>query len=136
METKNYIKEAERNLLRVCKIFSIYLDLLDSMGNFGNKYFESYDNENKRMFFEGLQKMREAILNRFAHQMKNLFMLASIGGEEAERFAREELKRVFSEDERYSVMFFLSKFGTLPGVWSSEDEREFRKQMRDVLDLL
>ena len=61
------------------------------------------------------------------------FMFAGIGGEEAEKYAREKFRERFSIDSmddntRYEVMHLLDEYLDIPHCAKVKDEEEFRRQ--------
>jgi len=133
MSKRNYIKEAEQNVVNVARAYQDFLDVLDALAVFGNNYCNEYIGGKK--FFEGLAMMREAAYHEYTNASMNAMMFTGVGGEEATKYAREKFERAFGKRDgiKYSVMQFLDQYGRHPGSYMTNDEEEFRKQVDEKL---
>lgn len=125
------VKQAERNLINTAKTFEDVLQLMDALNHFGNAACHQYVGQEQ--FFEGLNKMRMALLNEYSHAMSQCFIFVGVGGEEAQEYSREKFMDYFGEDG-ITVMHFLERFGHMPNSWNINDEKEFKKQARSKID--
>ena len=127
---KNFIQEAEQNLVNICKTFDDILLVFDALRTFGDRYCHEY--VGKSEFFEGLKMMRKAIYHEQAEAIRNCFVFVGVGGETAAKYSKEKFKEIFCSKKRYSIMQFLDKFGQLPSWYSANDHKEFRKQGKEI----
>lgn len=132
MSEKNYIKEAEANVIRIAKSFEDFLSILDAFANFGNRM--CHQHIGKGQFFDGLSMMRSAIYKEYRNALANCFIFVGIGGEEAIEYSRKKFEEMFNEDERYVIMDFLDKYGQIPNSYDIEKEEGFRRQAKNALD--
>lgn len=131
MSDRDFLQEAEQNLINVARAHREAIQFLEALTQFGNTYCQ--DHIGKKEFFEGLQKMRYAICDELDNQNSKLLLFAGVGGEETNEYAREQFKEWFDGDTRYGVMQFLTKNGRSPGWWNAEDEDEFRRQAKEKI---
>jgi hypothetical protein len=72
------------------------------------------------------------------HRRAESMLLAfiSVGGDEAKKYSLEKFKEYFNEEDRMTVMHFLDKFGQVPLSYLVEDDKEFRKQAKALVEEL
>jgi len=128
---QHLIKQTERNLVNICRAFDDFMEILDAMQRFGNKYTKSAIREE---FFEGLQKMYRATYQSHCMAIRDCFSFVGAGGDEAMKYSREQFKKIFDEKERTCVMQFLDKYGRVPSSYQLKDEEEFRQQAKEVIE--
>lgn len=128
------VDKAIENLLRQEKDWTLFFNALEALSNFGNLMSE----KNKNLFFEGLQDL---FLNcqRWKYKVNsNLLLWTGLEGKNdkiLER-SREKLRRQFGGTEdgtKFQVMHFLDHWGQSSSGWSSEDEKQFRKEVLELL---
>ena len=132
--TKTMVEEAEQNLVNIAKHFEDTMCMLNALASFGNNYCNEYIG--KAEFFKGLSKMRSGLYKELVHAQSNCFIFAGVGGKESLAYSKKLFEEQFDKDERYVVMNYLNEFGRSPNSWLSDEEAEFRKQAKDVLDSL
>ena len=126
----NLIKQAEENLVNICKVFDDLQEILKAISSVGNKYCHEYVAKND--FLEGLQMMTRAIDKEHANAVRNCFMFAGVGGEKAKQYSLKMFREIFNEKERFAIMHFLDKYGQIPSSYKSTEEEEFRRQAKLV----
>lgn len=124
---KNYIKEAEQNLVNQAVAFQDIFKILEALERFGNTACKEHVGKNK--FFDGLNTIKQAIYSEYVHTTSQLLMFTGIGGENALKFARQRFEDIFGQD-RYAIMQFLDKWGQIPGWYKTTDEEEFRTETK------
>lgn len=127
---KDYIREAEQNVVNICKVFVEIRKIVDCLATIGNKY--CHDHIAKDDFFKGVQTISRALDIEHANAIHNCFIFTGIGGEEALEYARESFKETFDSDYQY-IMRFLSKWGQRTTFYDSDVEKEFRKQAKEKI---
>lgn len=123
------IKEATQHVLNRAKFFTDMMDVMDSMqhsvNNYANEYVGAPD------IREGFAKVRAGLYKELQKQLADAFIFSGVGGDEAEKYSREQARRVFGGN--YAVMQFLSKSGQLPRSWACATEEAFRKELEEAL---
>lgn len=125
----NLIKEAEQNVLNICKELELAMQALDGFKTFGNRALKDYNSQPQ--FFEGLNIMRRAVRHEYTEQILRCFALSGVGGEGASKYAVQKAKDYFGNG--YEIMSFLDKWGAL-GSYKSDLEKEFKQQLKEELD--
>ncbi len=128
---RDFLKEADKNIVAIAREWEDASSFCTALQNFGNKACHEHIARNK--FFKGLAMVQDAIRYEQAEALANCFMFVGAGGEEATRLSKEKFKKVFSEDERQVVMYFLGAHGQLPHAYSDTDDKEFRAQAKKVV---
>jgi Mn-dependent DtxR family transcriptional regulator len=129
---RDYVKEAEENLVNICKTFKDFFSIVNAMQHFGYCYCSSEQNE--KLFFEGLSKIRAAMLEEHRRAEALLLGFVGVGGSKAKEYSIEKFKEYFDEDDRQTVMHFLDRFGQVPHTYLTEDDKKFREQAKALLD--
>lgn len=125
---KNYLKEAEKNLVNQAVAFRDMLNVIEALGNFGNRACKEHIG--RPDFLEGLTMMRRAIYAEYAHTTSELLMFAGVGGKDALAFARQKFEDLFGTD-KYFIAHFLTKWGQPPGWVKTEDEEGLRAEAKE-----
>jgi len=121
------IKEAERNVVRTCRVFDELNKILDAVSMFANEYLTE---DERREFSDKFLEVRRIFDSAFRRNIFNLFCISTVGGEEAKEYAREKLEELFSEEPiKKSVAAFLSQHG-YSTVLSVSKEKELREAVR------
>jgi hypothetical protein len=127
---KDFIKESEKMVISRVKHLQKSMELLDEL-NWG---FNSYIPERYRIeFSKYMTKARDVLYRSFSEGIINVMRLNGVGGKEAEKYSIEQMKELFSEEHRYNIMGLLAKDGVSTSYFS-EDDKEFRKQMKKRLE--
>jgi len=128
-----FIEKAERNLVNICKMWDDVDCFTDALQTFGNRMTHEYIG--KKDFFDGLQLIIRAISAERADAIAKVFCFVGVGGEEAKEYSKKQFEDIFGEKNhiKYSIMHFLDKYGQTPSWYSEEDDKEFRKQAKDIL---
>ena len=126
------VKRCEQNTINIAKSFKEALNVLTAFSNMGNRYCKDYIA--KKQFFEGLTMMSKALQIELAHAILNCFAFTGVGGKEALKYAREQFEETFVGKEKYMVMHFLDTYGQRPSFYNEEDDKELRKQLKEVFD--
>jgi hypothetical protein len=126
------VKQCEQNTINIAKSFKEALSALTAFSNMGNQYCK--DHIAKKQFFEGLTMMNKALQIELAHAILDCFAFTGVGGEEALKYAREQFEETFVGKEKYMVMHFLDTYGQRPSFYNEEDDKELRKQLKEVFD--
>lgn len=129
--SRDMIKEAEKNVIRIAKTWEDALSFCDALNNFGNTMCNEYIG--RQEFFEGLHKIRSAMYKEYVTALSRCFCFVGVGGEDAKNYSKERFEKVFS-NKQYEVMSFLDKFGHCPSSYKDHDEKEFRKQIDEKLE--
>lgn len=128
------IKMAEQNVLNRCREAAEWLNILKRVQSAGDTFFPNWGTDPVRdAWHEGMSKARNALYYRLAEIQAEAFMFAGIGGEEAEKYAREKFRERFSIDSmddttRYEVLHLLDEYLDIPHCAKVKDEEEFRRQ--------
>lgn len=125
-----FIKKAEKNVINISKELSDILEILDGLSRIGNRYLQI--EEDKKIYFEGLKNMRYAIYKKFVQSIAQCFYMVGVGGEEAKQYSREQAREIFNG--KYSVMQYLDKYGMIPGAWKGDDEKQFKKELKEAIE--
>jgi len=128
----SYIKKAERNLVNICKSFNDVMKITDALSHFGGNYCQLP--ANRDMFYEGMHKIRMALLSEHYRAESALLTFVAVGGKEAQDYSKKEFEKYFNEEERRSVMQFLDKYGSIPSSWRVEEEKDFRKEAKKKIN--
>ena len=132
MPTRDYIKEAEKNLVNICKVFDDAMQFVDALQLFGERYCNDYIGLPE--FREGIQKIKRALNAEHANATRNCFMFVGVGGEEAKKYSKEMFVDAFDDsDIPMGIMHFLDKYGKHPSWYYDKDESAFRKQAKEKL---
>lgn len=135
MKERDYIKEAEQNVLNDSKYCQDVLHIIEALRNFAYNYMDGRgDRPNYEKAMEGLNMFRDAVYHRFVENISKCFIFTGVGGEEALKFSRERFEEQFGDD-RFCVMHFLTKGGYLPSSWKTQDEKDFREQAKNKINL-
>ena len=130
---KNYIKEAERNVINNAKYCQDVLMVVDALRRFTYKFMDSRtDSDRYIRAQEAINQLRDAIYDQMNENIARCFVFTGVGGEDALNYSREKFKEHFGEEngERYIIMHFLEEGGNLPMSWNSQEEKEFREQAK------
>jgi len=131
----DHIKEAEKNCVNIAKHMDDMRKVTDALQTFGNRFFDRSLGNMQDDFFKGLQLMRNALYVRYIKALSDCFLFVGVGGKDAEEYSKQQFKELFSDDI-YAVMHLLDKYGNQPSWYSSDDEKEFRKQgMKKVVEM-
>ena len=130
-EERDYIREAELKILKRMKYFDDVFNVLDALATFGNCVCNEY--VGKKGFFEGLQKIRNSLLQEYYKTTSEAFMFVS-NSSELQKHSFQKFKNHFDENERYCIMNFLDEFGRLPSSWKVDEEKEFRRQAKKYIE--
>lgn len=128
------IKMAEQNVLNRCREAAEWLNILKRVQFAGDTFFPNWSTDPVRdAWHDGMSKARNALYYRLAEIQAEAFMFAGIGGEEAEKYAREKFRERFSIDSmddatRYEVLHLLDEYLDIPHCAKVKDEEEFRRQ--------
>lgn len=127
---KNFIKEAEQNVLNYCKELYDFIKVLDGFFRIGNNFLQT--EENKNDFFAGLKMMRYAIYDQYIRAINMTFNIVGVGGKEAFEYAKERAKEAFAEN--HAIMQYLNKYCDYPPYYNASDEKEFRNQLKEKME--
>ena len=128
------IKMAEQNVLNRCREAAEWLNILKRVQFAGDTFFPNWGTDPVRdAWHDGMSKARNALYYRLAEIQAEAFIFAGIGGEEAEKYAREKFRERFSIDSmddttRYEVLHLLDEYLDIPHCAKVKDEEEFRRQ--------
>lgn len=128
------IKMAEQNVLNRCREAAEWLNILKRVQLAGDTFFPNWSTDPVRdAWHDGMSKARNALYYRLAEIQAEAFIFAGIGGEEAEKYAREKFRERFSIDSmddttRYEVLHLLDEYLDIPHCAKVKDEIEFRRQ--------
>ena len=128
------IKMAEQNVLNRCREAAEWLNIMKRVQSAGDTFFPNWSTDPVRdAWHDGMSKARNALYYRLAEIQAEAFMFAGIGGEEAEKYAREKFRERFSIDSmddttRYEVLHLLDEYLDIPHCAKVKDEEEFRRQ--------
>jgi len=132
MNDKDFLKEAEQNILNRVKDMEMSLSL---MGAFTQRYSSVMRDQYAEEFREKMNEARKVLYASFCETITDLFMFTGVGGSEATEYAREKMIERFKDEEgaiRYSIMGLLERNGE-SSWYKSEDEKAFRKQANEKL---
>ena len=124
----NLIKQAEQNVLNICKEMELAIDALDAFKRFGNRALKDYISKPK--FFEGLELMFQAVRQEYVEQISRCFALSGVGGKESHAYAKSRAKDYFGGN--YEIMSFLDRWGAM-GSYKSDLEKEFKTQLKNAI---
>lgn len=128
------IKEAEKNIVRICKDMSTYQSIVIALRNSASQLFEHNANTDyKDKFYKGIDLLLQAIYARQNELLGQCLIFSGIGGKDAEEFAFQKFKERFRDDDRMLIMDLLGENGTCPGRWSLQEEENFRKEAQEVI---
>ena len=128
------IKMAEQNVLNRCREAAEWLNILKRVQSAGDTFFPNWSTDPVRdAWHDGMSKARNALYYRLAEIQAEAFIFAGIGGEEAEKYAREKFRERFSIDSmddttRYEVLHLLDEYLDISHCTKVKDEEEFRRQ--------
>ena len=122
------IKQAEANLVNVCKSFQDAITFTEALANFGLRF--CHEHVATKEFLEGICKIQSALFTEQNYAIAQCFHFVGVGGEEAKKYSRELFEEVFCGEKRYSIMQFLDKYGQIPSSYKSKDREEFAKQAK------
>ena len=128
------IKIAEQNVLNRCREAAEWLNILKRVQSAGDTFFPNWSTDPVRdAWHDGMSKARNALYYRLAEIQAEAFIFAGIGGEEAEKYAREKFRERFSIDSmddttRYEVLHLLDEYLDIPHCAKVKDEEDFRRQ--------
>jgi len=92
------------------------------------------DDDNKSKFFDGLNKMREAIYSRHCEALANCFPFVGTMNEDMIGFARETFVKRFG-DKSMEIMSFLETYGTIPHAFSGSKRDEWQREIDNSLEI-
>lgn len=124
---RSYVKQAEQNVLNICRELELVIEALAAFGNFGSTVLKSHRGRDK--FFEGLRLMESVLRQEYLEQILNCIVIIGVGGEEATKYAREKAKKYFGGN--YHIMSFLDKWGHI-SFYKESDEKEFKKEIEEI----
>jgi hypothetical protein len=131
MKKKNYIKQAEQNVLNNVKYCQDLLQVIDSLNSFVNHYVDDYGERGTKAR-TAIASLRSVIIDQMNEHISKCFIFTGVGGEEVLEFSREMFKKHFGED-RYVVINFLTRNGRIPHSWQKEEEETFREQCKEKI---
>jgi len=133
--TESLVKQAEQNCLNVAKDLQELLNIIDALSRAGSNMFDASYNQNNDLndFSKGIGLIRKAIYTKYTHSIMNCFMFTGVGGEEAIEFAYEQFVERFGED-KYIIMNLLNRYGNIPPRWNCDDEENFRKEAKKLIN--
>ena len=127
------IKQAEQNILNVCRAHEDIYELVDALTRFCDKYVEEWAGRDDTT--QGLYLLRCGLDKSLSANIRKLFTLVGVGGEEAREYSREQFRRLFANEEsRYNVMHLLDQYARIPHSYKVDTEKEFRKQGKELCD--
>ena len=129
---QHLIRQAEKNLVNICRAFDDFMEILNAMQRFGNSYIIKPTVRDE--FFEGLQKMYRTVYQSHCMAIRDCFSFVGTGGDEAMKYSKEQFKKIFDEKERTCIMQFLDKYGRAPNSYQLKDEEEFRQQAKEIIE--
>ena len=132
MKKNSLIKQAEQNALNQTKLCMDTLNMIDTLRTFTNKYLPAYHHDRTQRASKALTEFRNCIYDQFVENMSRCFLFVGVGGEESEKFSRDMFKEWLG-DERLCVMQYLDQFGHLPSSWENDTEKQFRKEIKEVI---
>lgn len=128
------IKEAEKNIVRICKDMSTYQSIVIALRNSASQLFEHNANTDyKDKFYKGIDLLLQAIYARQNELLGQCLIFSGIGGKDAEEFAFQKFKERFRDDDRMLIMDLLDENGTCPGGWSLQEEENFRNEAQELI---
>jgi len=132
--TKSLIKQAEQNCLNTAKDLQELLFIIDALSRAGSKMFDTSYRQNNELddFAKGIELIRKSIYTKYTHAIMNCFMFTGVGGDEAIEYAYEQFVERFGED-KYIIMDLLEKHGNIPSRWSCDDEENFSKEAKKLI---
>jgi hypothetical protein len=123
MEKAKAIKELESLIIERVKFWDGYIDMLIRLRDSGLNSAEKVNawrvNPSNRLLRDGLQQAIDAAYHLQREELAGCFMLAGIGGERAEEYARERAKAILGDDE---LLDFASKMEWVPTYWHRKDK--------------
>jgi hypothetical protein len=127
------VKQAEKNIVNVCKAHEDIYSLVDALTTFGNHYIEDWAGGGD--FSKGLSLIRKGLDCSLSANIRKLFSLVGVGGEDAQEYSREQFRNLFANDEnRYNVIHLLDKYARVPRSYNVELDKEFRKQGKKICE--
>ena len=130
---KSLVKQAEQTCLNTAKDLQGLLTIIDALAHAGSKMF-NHQSKSLDDFSEGIQLIRSAIYEKYAHSIINCFMFTGVGGKQAIDYAAEQFKERFGTD-RYVIMNLLNEHGTVPSKWDADMEEEFQKEAKKLIKI-
>lgn len=127
---RDFIKEAEQNVLNRAREMDMSLKLFDS---FAYKYSGFMPERHRKDFSEKMQEVRKVLYSVYAESITELFIFTGVGGEEATNYARDKMKERFKDEPgevKYAVMGLLERNGKTSWYYN-EDEENFRNQVNE-----
>ena len=130
VKSKQYIKEAEQNVINQARFYTDLIGVLDSMqrGMLGrmDRYSPGRDEVS-----EGFLLIQKGVHKELSAALARCLLVIGVGGEEAEAYSREQARRVFGKGG--TVMEWLDEWNRLPSCWSGDDEAGFREELQEAL---
>ena len=132
--TKNYIKEAEKNVVNNARYCQDVIKVVEALRRFTYRFMDNRtDTARYNRAMSAFSEFRDAVYDQMNENIAKSFLFVGIGGEDALKFSREKFKEHFGE-ERYVVMHFLEEGGNLPMSWKKDVEEEFREQAKQKIN--
>lgn len=130
------LKIAETNVVALCKELTSVLTMLDALRTFGYRFFQGPGIDatlEQASFYEGLDKITQAVRIKQAKEISHAFMFTGIGGEQVHALALEKFQKVFDPEQRYIVIQFLDKYGHIPAEYKSSVDQQLRDEAEAAL---
>jgi hypothetical protein len=139
-EQHKYVRQAETKILETAKELDLLIEILEIISDVGSRMFGN-DRRNcplDKAFREGIAQARNAVYNKAGETFRNAFTLMGCctgTGElgELRKYARECLAKLFDEERRLHVLFFLQKYGRTAMFIDSDEEEAFRAEIKRKL---
>lgn len=133
MSERDYVKEAEQNVLNRARDMDMSMRLFDA---FTAKYSRNMPERHRKEFGERMKSVREVLYTVYGEAITELFMFTALGGDEVTEYAREQMRKRFRDEPneiKYAIMGLLERNGDASWYYS-EDEEGFRSQVNEELN--
>lgn len=128
------IKEAEKNIIHICKDMHFYQDIVLALRKSASSLFERNANTDYAdKFYEGIDLLLQAIYARQNELLSQCFIFTGVGGEDAKQYAFEQFKRRFDEKAQMEIMSLLDSCGVPMHSYLIDTEKKFRKDAREAV---
>jgi len=112
------LKEMEARVIERAKFWDGYIDMLVRLRDGGlraaDKTYSWTLSPDEHALRDGLQSAIDAAMRIQQSELAECFMLAGVGGERAERYAKDRAEAILGED----ALKFASHMGWVPTRWS------------------
>jgi len=113
----NELKELEARVIERAKFWDGYIDMLIRLRDGGlhqtDKTRTRKMNHAEHALYEGLQQAINAAIELQRDELAECFMLAGVGGERAEQYAKARAQAILGKD----ALEFASEMGWVPTYW-------------------